>query len=40
MSENSPGFEMNEFEQGERDYYISNDWAEVRPDPVKGVRYG
>ena len=39
MSQDFSEIEEDEFERGERDFYISNDWGEARPDPAKGIRY-
>lgn len=39
MSQYFSEIEEDEFERGERDFYISNDWGEARPDPARGVRY-
>jgi hypothetical protein len=39
MSQDFSEIEEDEFERGERDFYISNDWGEARPDPARGARY-
>lgn len=40
MSEDSPEITMDEFEQGEHDFYVSIDLGVVaKPDPAKGARY-
>jgi hypothetical protein len=39
MSEYFSEIEEDAFERGERDFYVSNEWGEARPDPARGRRY-